>query len=311
MPSGKCCVTPHLASINLPGKQIREKLLAVTPLVTRKTSEMSDSDAGVPSSDLPWVIVVAPPPTTMKLCRICGKDIPASAIKCTECDSPLYGLNCVVCGAPMPTKATRCSQCDGFQDWRRRIPGDQVTLALLVSILSITGLLAPQVLHFINLRSRTSGFFLDVDQVKADRRHFITVRLTNEGGRSAQVEMAHIDFRRTHGISRVKGTDLDIANRSAMIVPATATVDLKLYTDDLTFVGEPSGPAEANDAYNKDVAKELCSTDVLLTINVRERDRFNRLGKPNSVTMAMTRDAAESWVLERATGKIPEDTSCP
>jgi len=275
---------------------------------------MSENKAGMPSADdsaTPEPLPVAPP-SGKKPCPVCGNEIPAPAIKCTECDSPLGGKACVSCGAPMPPNAERCWRCQSFQNWRRHISVNQLTLALLASILSIAGLLAPQVLHFINLRSRTSGFFLDIDQVK-NERHFIIVRLTNGGGRSSQVEDARIDFKRTvKDPSRVQGTVLDVMNRSAMIVPAAGTVDLELYADNLTFVGAPIGGDSASDNnYKRDVAKDLCTTDAVLTINVRERDRLNRLEKPQPVTIAMTRDTMEMWVLERTTGQKVQEINCP
>jgi predicted nucleic acid-binding Zn ribbon protein len=260
------------------------------------------------------------PATPEKPCPICGKQIPNSAIKCILCDSPLGGPACVTCGAPIPLKAKRCWQCDSFQDWRKRIPGDNVTLALLLSILSIIGILAPEILHFINLRSRTSGFFLDADHEnkKYAGQHFITVRLTNDGGRSAQVEedrgAARIDFKRTvSDRSRVLGADLDIVNRGAMIIRAGRTVDLALNADNLTFVGAPAddAPSIQKDNYRHQIAQDLCTTDAVLTINIRGRDRFNRLEKARPVTMAMTRDKMNAWVLERTIGNPQGEINCP
>ncbi|HEX3070756.1 MAG TPA: hypothetical protein VHX14_19460, partial [Thermoanaerobaculia bacterium] len=161
------------------------------------------------------------------------------------------------------------------------------------------------------LRSRTSGFFLDVDRAKDDNHHFIAVRLTNDGGRSAQVDNARIEFTKTgSGPSKVLASDLDIVNRGSMIVPAGGSVDLTLYGENLTFVGAPTDDSNLKDKYKQQVAEDLCSTIAVLTINVHERDRLNRLENPQPVTMPMTKDAMQSWVLERTTGKQPKDT-CP
>jgi predicted nucleic acid-binding Zn ribbon protein len=256
-----------------------------------------------------------PPSSSLKPCDVCGKDIQRSALKCTECESAQGGTDCLICGARIPRHALRCSQCDSFQDWRRHIPGNQVTLALLVSILSVLSTLSPQILRFINLRSETAGFFLDVEKQNPNTstaRHYIRVRLRNEGGRPAQVEKAtaSIEFRRKQkdSPSRVKSTELDIINRGAMIIPASSVSDLLLYVDDLTFDGAPNNPAK-NDDYKAGISKELCSTNAFVVVNIRERSRFNSLGAAKPVEMEMTKSAAQSWVQERLVGR-PQEPNC-
>ncbi|SRR6266568_4694611 len=265
---------------------------------------------------------LAPPtavPTSalLKQCDICGKPIPREAKKCTECDSAQNGKDCVVCGARMPLKARRCGQCESFQDWRRRIPGDQTTLALLAAILSILGTLGPQVLKFIDLRSQTTGFFLDIERPGAER-HCITVRLVNDGGRPALAESARIDFvPEVKQQRRVQAADLAIVNRTAKGIQARKSSDLALYIRDLKFVGAPKLPPfadaaaldAANNAYKADVAQALCSTKTVLTVQVNERDWVNRV-KPHPVTVELDKDAAQKWVLERMVGKNHPKVGC-
>lgn len=189
-----------------------------------------------------------------------------------------------------------------------------MTLALTTSVLSLIGLLAPQALKFVNLHSRTSGFFRDVDSKQREDRHLITVTLTNEGGRSAEVQSARIDFKRSDGRpSSLASADLDIQNRSAMIVRPSATVDLALWAENVMAAGTPpvTAASSVKDDFKLKLAEELCNTDAVVNITVRERSRFNILEPPTPIPMPLTRDGLQVWVLERTTGKPPINVGCP
>jgi ribosomal protein L40E len=249
------------------------------------------------------------PTPQKKSCNTCGLDIPLSAVWCKECRAPQKAETCRICGAVIPEHAKVCNTCKSYQDWRHRIPGDQVALALIVAILSLLGTLLPQVIKFANLRSRTAGFFLstEIDEPasKSKERSVMTVRLTNQGGRPSQVESARIDFG-TSGLAAIE--DFPVLNRGSMTVPAEDKSDLKLFVHE--FKSPPVTKAEI-----EKLASALCSAKTVVHIKVRERSRlFGTLEPERDIEpVKLPTNAARDWILERVTitgsGFVKED--CP
>lgn len=237
-----------------------------------------------------------PKASKKKPCVACGYLIPLSAAWCKECRAPQSGEACRVCGAFMPRHASVCNTCKAYQDWRRRIPGDQVTLALIAAILSVLGAVLPKFVDFVNLPSRTSGFFLSNTKEPAvsgsNDFTVITVRLVNEGGRPAQVERAKIDF----GSSEVPPIEeFTIVNRENMVVPGGGKfVDLKLYARELMQ------PMSA-DAIER-LANDVSATTTTITVSVRERSRvLGELQSEADVTIKVPAATARDWVYQRLT----------
>lgn len=234
-----------------------------------------------------------------KICKGCGNKIPIPAVVCKDCKSPQTEKACCICGTLIPATANYCNACKGFQDWRRRIPGDQVALALLVAILSLVGTLVPQILKFINLPSRTSGFFLEsklfpeTEPPYTKTHSVLTVRLTNEGGRPAQVEGARIDFGDA-GLTAVP--DLEIVDRAASVVPLRDKSDVKLFAYDLV------NPPTTQDQIDR-VALQLCKAEVNIFVSVRERSRvFGALLPARDLDpIRVPARTALAWFVERVT----------
>jgi hypothetical protein len=89
----------------------------------------------------------------------------------------------------MPASAKRCPECRAFQNWRAWIPGSEVVLALLVSLISILSAVAPAAYRAWNNRSdayvRVIGHTLDNDS-----NPVLLVLVANDGGRPALVRGA-------------------------------------------------------------------------------------------------------------------------
>ncbi len=244
-----------------------------------------------------------------KSCTTCGLGIPFAAIWCKECKAPQKADECRVCGAVIPRYAKVCNTCKSYQDWRRRIPGDQVALALLVAILSLLSTLLPQVIKFVNLRSRTSGFYLssDIDEPasKSKERSVMSIRLTNEGGRPARVEHVRIDFG-TKELAQIR--DFPILNRGNMVVPAGDKSDLKVFVHGLS-----NTPTTKLDI--EKLATALCTAKTTIYVTVRERSRlFGTLEPEKEIDpIEVPKNAARDWVLERvpATGTGFKKENCP
>ena len=74
----------------------------------------------------------------MKDCKVCGNDIPSSAIKCTHCDSYQSGVKaCKSCGSDMLKNTHKCHNCGSFQNWRGHINLSSTVLALLVALVTV------------------------------------------------------------------------------------------------------------------------------------------------------------------------------
>lgn len=245
-----------------------------------------------------------PPAPETKVCKGCGNGIPIAATLCKDCKTPQYEKPCRTCGALIPLSATVCNACKGFQDWRRRVPGDQVVLALLVALLSVLSTLLPQLMKFINLPSRTTGFFVESALPSFSQDHsMLTVRLMNEGGRPSEVESARIDFG-VQGLEPVP--ELEIVDRRRMIVPPRGKSDVNFFIYDL-----PHSPATQKDVDR--VANLLCTATVNIYVSVRERSRVFGTRQPAKEIDAIQIPAriAHDWVVERLTTPSPTTKECP
>src|SRR5687768_6879214 len=105
-------------------------------------------------------------------CQLCGSEIDPSARKCLECQAYQDGRECVSCGATLPRAATRCAGCKtlqsgdachscgatiekgsrgcgcgAWQNWRRFFSGLEVTIALMLSLVSVIGATVGPVLN--------------------------------------------------------------------------------------------------------------------------------------------------------------------
>jgi len=244
-----------------------------------------------------------PPPKKTKPCKGCGNDIPIAATLCKDCKTPQDEKPCRSCGTPISAGATVCNACKGFQDWRRRIPGDQVVLALLVALLSVLSTLLPQVVKFLNLPSRTTGFFIDSAYHPFSKDHsMLTVRLMNEGGRPSQVEGARIDFG-VQGLEPVR--ELEIVDRRGLVVPPHDKSDIQFFVYDLQHPPATQGEVDR-------VTNALCTATTNIYVSVRERSRVFGTMQPAGELdpIQIPARVARDWVVERLT-LSPSTKECP
>jgi hypothetical protein len=246
------------------------------------------------------------------VCVVCGEQIADTAARCKHCKASQTSLACRLCGAFLAKGARYCNECKTYQGWRSAIPGNALVLSLIASVLSLIGLLAPQVLKFLDLRSKTSGYFLDTRIDKpasgSEDDSVILVTVTNEGLRPARVEHASLNF----GTPRILDADLEILNRDALVIPPKDSRDLKLYADALLIVGWPAADAKKAvlDQAKADLGKALCEAKVTLSVTVVERNRLGNLEPERDIgPLPFVRGTARKWVFERIGGDDPGD--CP
>ncbi|HEX6160093.1 MAG TPA: hypothetical protein VF111_08005 [Thermoanaerobaculia bacterium] len=214
----------------------------------------------------------------------------------------------------MPLKALVCGSCKGYQDWRRRIPGDQITLALMVAIFSLVGSLVPLLIEFINLPSQTSGFFLGMafdPLTKSDERSVLTVRLTNEGGRAALATGGRIAF----DLPELASIDLEIVNRNGSVVPPEGSTDVNLFVHGLKLAMPAAERTQEELNSDKEkLAQRLCTATAHLFVGIRERTRIagTLLPAQELEPIPVPIFTARTWVLERVVGVLdPEKEICP
>ena len=196
--------------------------------------------------------------------------------------------------------------CNSYQGWfPRNVHSQQVTIAIVASLVSIGVALVPPFIRTLNLHSQTTAFFIGTEVHQVDKSALV-VRLTNVGGRPAQVLNARIDF----GTDAIEKTSLDIVGREKMVVPAGGTSDLKLFTDTLNI---PSIPATMDGEVAKPLkaalAKKLCRANVRIFVRLNERGILGELKQPARELEPITvlRESAMKWVMERATGADPDE----
>lgn len=246
-----------------------------------------------------------------RLCLACGMDIPSAATRCKTCKAPQQAKPCRVCGAYIDRQARFCVDCKSYQDFRRSIPANALVLSLVASILSLTGLLAPQFLKFLDLRSKTSGFYLEtrIDGAASgsDQDSVIFVTIENDGLRPASVERASLDL----GTPRISVTELEILNREAMTIPPRSSRQLKLFAESLAITDWPANePREVMMAAKAKLGQDLCTANPTLSVFVVEHGRLgNREQARNIGPLPFVKRAARKWVFERAEGDDPGDCS--
>ena len=253
---------------------------------------MSEHTATAPSGP-----VAVPPPDDMKRCRICATKIALEAVRCTTCESWQDGKLCLVCSSWIPKSAFRCGTCNTFQDWRRRIPGNEVVLALLVSLLSVLSTAIPAILYVVRLPSDTTAVVLDpeYDPEISSTKRVLLVRAFNAGGSSTIVRGATLD------LANVNAAAVELSNKTPRNseVPAGKQTDVKFFAS----VVRPS-----QGTTKEKVASLLCTESVDLLLQVDEQTRFGKfvpLAEPMRV--AISGRQIRPWILDKM---AVEGTSC-
>lgn len=115
---------------------------------------------------------------------------------------------CNVCGKPIPVGIGFCNNCKSYQDWRRHIPGSQVPLTLLTTLIAvITPAIAVMswVLHY---DSATSAVFVSASRDK------ILVYVWNTGRNPSAV----LKTRLLYTGASLQDADLDAATWAQLLI---------------------------------------------------------------------------------------------
>jgi ribosomal protein L40E len=100
---------------------------------------------------------------------------------------------CRVCGEEIFEQAVKCKECDSYQDLRRFIPGSEVVLALVVTLVSLVAAVGPKIAELLNHRASTTIRVLGTQPVPASQP-IILVSAVNTGGQPALVRTLALEF---------------------------------------------------------------------------------------------------------------------
>jgi hypothetical protein len=194
-------------------------------------------------------------------CNACGMPIPSGARRCFDCKAFQDGRPCRSCGLAMPVSAKRCPECKAFQDWRAAVPGGEVVLALILSLVSVISAVAPAAYTAWNNRSDTYVRFIAESTMenKNDPIPVLTVLVVNNGGRPALVRRASL----TGNGLPIDANELRILNATDKLVLPAKTAMLRLTTTQL----------KARKRRN-DLLAMLNQGSVTITVDVEETGRL-------------------------------------
>ena len=169
----------------------------------------------------------------------------------------------------MPGKAVRCAGCSTFQNWRRIIPTSQVTLALILSIISVMSAVVPPVLRYYSNHSETYVRVLGPGKFKGDNREEdLTIRalVLNNGKRASFVKSASLTFDNT---IHAEATDLEVKNTDdALVAPEKSAI--------LHF-SAPSVGRRGQKRKQEVLDEILAGGKVTIKVTVEETDRNGKL----------------------------------
>lgn len=159
----------------------------------------------------------------------------------------------------MPATANRCPECKAFQNWRAHIPGSEVVLALLVSLISVVSAIAPAAYKAWNNRSDAYVRVIGHSIIDGDANPVMLVLVANNGGRPALVRGATLTGK---GLP-IAPTPLTILDPTQeLVLPSKATM-LRLTT------------LEINTPMKRDALLQLLSKgEVTVSVDVEETGRL-------------------------------------
>jgi hypothetical protein len=205
----------------------------------------------------------------VRSCPSCGLPTARHAARCAYCNDYLDGRNCWLCGSSMPGKAVRCADCSTFQNWRRLIPTSQVTLALILSIISVISAIAPPVVRHYSNHSETYVRVLGPGKFKGDRpEEDLTIRVLvlNNGKRASFVKSASLTFDKT---IHADDTELEVKNPDDALVAPEKSATLHFSVASVGRHGQKK---------KQDVLDEvLAGGEVTIKVTVEETDRNGKL----------------------------------
>ncbi len=197
-------------------------------------------------------------------CVSCGATMPNGATRCSACKTLQTGVACRVCGSTIEQGCRRCSECGEWQNRRRFFPASQVTLALVLSLLSVLSATVPPVLAYFANRSQTYVRIVGEGKYAENSgdipEHTVRVLVVNNGKRPSMVKSAVISF---PGLA-AEDTPLGVLNTAdALILPETHAY-IHLSTGSVRRKGN---------ATKQEILDALVNGKARIDLNVEETDR--------------------------------------
>lgn len=130
-------------------------------------------------------------------CSSCHMPTPVQSSRCAYCKVVEDGKPCRVCGASLSKTAVRCGECTSFQNLRRFLPASQVTLALILSIISVLSAVIPPIYRYLANHSQTNIRVLGVRDYQENTQvpeKTIAVLAANRGKRTSFIRSATLRF---------------------------------------------------------------------------------------------------------------------
>jgi hypothetical protein len=166
---------------------------------------------------------------------------------------------CVVCGELISAAAMKCKECESFQDWRRYLPGGEVVLALILSIISVASAVGPATYRAWNYRSNS---YMRILGPTADRLE-ILVAVGNDGDQPSVVRSVEMTFRDVP----IEPVVMKIANPQDQVIAAGKSIVLHLTITDMALL--PS----ARNAKNEVAQSDLKKGRIVLHATIEETSR--------------------------------------
>jgi hypothetical protein len=194
-------------------------------------------------------------------CVTCGSTLSRTALRCIACKTLQSGSPCRACGDTIETRIKRCASCGSWQNWRRYFSGIEVTIALILSLVTVIGATVGPVINAITNRSETSVRVVGDSNYAApgmsEVKKTIRVLVVNNGRKPSIVKAARIAFRRIDAQAR----ELTIANNEDMFVRPDQHVYLFLSTDVVRRVGSRT---------KTDVLEQVDTGEITITLDIEE-----------------------------------------
>jgi hypothetical protein len=171
-------------------------------------------------------------------CNSCGEDMSRTAKICPECKLPPETQTCKVCQHLIPLNADCCNECKSYQDWRRHIPGSQVTLSLLIALVAVLTPAVTTVNWILDYPSHTSAALVTADAQK------IVLIVWNTGRKPSAVTRCQLLY---SGVELQDVPELAATSRVTPLIPAggQSVIELALPPPQ-TKTATPSNKESAN-----------------------------------------------------------------
>ena len=206
--------------------------------------------------------------------------------------TPAATSTCPLCASEMPAEARKCAKCGAYADWRRRLPGTEVVLALITSILAIITVALPYCMKMATWNASTSIYVAGTRDYGDPPQPVIVVRAVNSGHLDAIVRDGNISFATNVAI---QGATLKIANSENIVLRTDTPSEIYLAIDGLAT----SLPAsQQKDDWKGPILAKVRASRVTVTLNVNELLAFNakRLSQPKD---ACSGESILPWVRAR------------